>query len=155
MTGFAPFTAERDGYRVSSDPARLDVDVIHGYLSEESYWAAGIPRDVVARSLAGSLGLGLYHEAAEGAPMVGFARVITDRAAFAYLCDVFVLPAHRGKGLGVWLTDCVLAHPDLQGLRRFLLTTQTAHGVYEKSGFVRAPFPERFMVIDRPDLYRP
>ncbi len=155
---FTPFTAERDGYVVSSDPARFDVGVIHRFLSEESYWAPGIPREVVERSLAGSLGLGLYHElyheAGEGAPMVGFARVVTDRATFAYLCDVFVLPAHRGKGLGVWLTDCVLAHPDLQGLRRILLTTQTAHGVYEKSGFVRAPFPERFMVIDRPGLYR-
>jgi GNAT superfamily N-acetyltransferase len=80
--------------------------------------------------------------------------VATDRATFAYLADVFVLDAHRGRGLGQWLTGCVLAHPDLQGLRRVLLTTQGAHGLYEKAGFVRAPFPERFMVIERPDPYR-
>src|SRR5690606_1948809 len=135
-----PYTAQHDGQDYSADAPQLDMRVIHRYLSEESYWAPGIPREVVERSLAGSLGLGLYHElyheAGEGAPMVGFARVVTDRATFAYLCDVFVLPAHRGKGLGVWLTDCVLAHPDLQGLRRLLLTTQTAHAVSEKPGFV-------------------
>ena len=152
MSTFTPFQDERDGYVVSSDPGRLDLDTIHRFLAEESYWARGVPRAVVALALRHSLGLGLYHEAG-GGQMVGFARVITDRATFAYLCDVFVLDGHRGRGLGVWLTDCVLAHPDLQGLRRVLLTTQTAHGVYEKSGFVRAPFPERFMVIDRPDLY--
>ena len=148
MTSF--YTQTREGYHVSTDPSLLDLALIQRYLAEDSYWAKGVPMDVVKRSVEGSLCLGLYD--ADDA-QVGFSRVITDRATFAYLCDVFVLPEHRGQGLGVWLTDCVLAHPDLQGLRRFLLTTQTAHGVYEKSGFIRVPFPERFMVIDHPMLY--
>ena len=146
-----PYECQRpDGFVVSTDPARLDLDAVHAYLTD-SYWSPGIPRETVERAAAHSLCFGLY---APGGEQVGFTRVITDRATFAYLCDVFVLPAHRGQGLGVWLTDSVLAHPDLQGLRRILLTTQTAHGLYEKSGFVRAPFPERFMVIDHPNLYR-
>ncbi|HLT45894.1 MAG TPA: GNAT family N-acetyltransferase [Rubricoccaceae bacterium] len=153
MEPFAVVTHERDGYVVSTDPARLDLDVVHRFLSEDSYWARGVPRDVVERSVRYALPFGLYHRAPEGEAQVGFARVVTDRATFAYLADVFVLDAHRGRGLGQWLTACVLAHPDLQGLRRILLTTQDAHGLYEKAGFVRAPFPERFMVIDRPDLY--
>lgn len=143
------FTRTRDGFTVSDDPARLDVTAIHAYLTR-SYWAEGITRDLVERSIRGSLCFGLY----DGDAQIGFARVVTDRATFAYLCDVYVLEDYRGRGLGVWLTACVLDHPDLQGLRRWLLTTQDAHGVYEKVGFVRAPFPERFMVIDRPTLYQ-
>lgn len=144
------FVRSRDGFTVSDDPARLDVAAIHAYLTQ-SYWAKGIPRDVVERSIRGSLCFGLY--SGDGA-QIGFARVITDRAAFAYVCDVYVLEEYRGHGLGVWLMECVLDHPDLRGLRRWLLTTQDAHGLYEKVGFVRAPFPERFMVIDRPNLYQ-
>ena len=144
------FTRTRDGFTVSDDPTRLDLGAVHAFLTR-SYWAKGIPRDTVERAVAGSLCFGLYDASGE---QVGYARVITDRATFAYLCDVYVLEAYRGHGLGVWLTACVLDHPDLQGLRRFLLTTQDAHGVYEKVGFVRAPFPERFMVIDRPTLYQ-
>lgn len=143
------FTRTRDGLTVSDDSAQLDVTAIHAYLTR-SYWAKGIPLDTVERSIRGSLCVGLY----DGDAQIGFARVVTDRATFAYLCDVYVLEAYRGRGLGVWLTACVLDHPDLQGLRRWLLTTQDAHGVYEKVGFVRAPFPERFMVIDRPTLYQ-
>lgn len=145
------FTRQRDGFTVSDDPARLDPAAIHAYLTR-SYWAKGIPRETVERSIRGSLGFGLYDEAA--GEQIGFARVVTDRAAFAYVCDVYVLEEYRGRGLGVWLMECVLDHPDLQGLRRWLLTTQDAHGLYEKVGFVRAPFPERFMVIDRPTLYQ-
>lgn len=143
------FTRTRDDFTLSDDPARLDVTAIHATLTR-SYWAKGIPLATVERSIRGSLCVGLYDDGAQ----IGFARVVTDRATFAYLCDVYVLEAYCGRGLGVWLTDCVLAHPDLQGLRRFLLTTQDAHGVYEKVGFVRVPFPERFMVIDRPTLYQ-
>lgn len=153
MDPFAVVTWERDGYVVSTDPDRLDLGVVHRYLSEASYWARGVPRTVVERSVANSLAFGLY--AVESGTQVGFARAVTDRATFAYLADVFVLPAHRGRGLGRWLNACVLDHPDLQGLRRLLLTTQDAHGLYEQVGFVRAPFPERFMVIDRPALYQP
>lgn len=154
VPGMAPFAVvehTRDGYVVSSDPARLDLDVVHRFLSEDSYWAPGIPRALLERAVAHSLPFGLYD--ATGA-QVGFARVVTDRTTFAYLADVFVLDAHRGHGLGQWLTRCVLAHPDLQGLRRVLLTTQDAHGLYEKVGFVQAPFPERFMVIEHADRYR-
>lgn len=143
------FTRTRDGFTLSDDPARLDPTAIHAYLTR-SYWAKGIPRATVERSIQGSLCFGLYDD--EAGAQIGFARVVTDRATFAYLCDVYVLEAYRGRGLGVWLTACVLDHPDLQGLRRWLLTTQDAHGVYEKVGFVRAPFPERFMVIERPTL---
>lgn len=154
MEPFTVVTWERDGYEVSTDPGRLDLDVVHRYLSESSYWARGIPRAIVARSVNHALPFGLYSLENGGEALVGFARAITDRATFAYLADVFVLPSHRGRGLGRWLNECLLAHPDLQGLRRLLLTTQDAHGLYERVGFVRASFPERFMVIDRPDLYR-
>lgn len=154
MDPFAVVTHERDGYVLSTDPTRLDLAVVHRYLSEDSYWARGVPRAVVERSVRGSLPFGLYAQTPEGEAQVGFARVTTDRATFAYLADVFVLDAHRGRGLGRWLMEGVLAHPDLQGLRRFLLTTQDAHAFYERVGFVRVPFPERFMVIERRDLYR-
>lgn len=139
-----------DGYVLSDDPVRLDLGAVHAYLAR-SYWSPGIPRETVERAAAGSLAVGLY--APDGA-QVGYARVVTDRATFAYLADVYVLEAHRGRGLGHWMVEQILAHPDLQGLRRWLLTTQDAHGLYERLGFVRAPFPERFMTIDRPDLYR-
>lgn len=140
----------QSGVVVSDDPSRLDFDVIHDALTR-AYWSPGVPRAVVEAAAAGSLPFGLY----DGPDQVGYARVVTDRATFAYLADVFVLESHRGRGLGAWLTRQILDHPDLQGLRRWLLTTQDAHGLYERAGFVRAPFPERFMVIDRPDLYRP
>ena len=139
-----------DGFTASDDRARLDLDAVHGYLSR-SYWSPGVPREVVEQAAAGSLPVGLYD--AEGA-QVGYARVVTDRATFAYVCDVYVLDALQGRGLGAWLMRCVRAHPDLQGLRRWLLTTQDAHAFYERLGFARCPFPERFMTIDRPDLYR-
>ncbi len=139
-----------DGYVLSDDPARLDFDAVHAFLTG-SYWSPGIPRETVERAAAGSLTVGLY---ASGGAQIGYARVVTDRATFAYLADVYVLDAHRGRGLGRWMVEQILAHPELRGLRRWLLTTQDAHGLYERLGFVRAPFPERFMTIDRPDLYR-
>lgn len=143
------FTRTRDTFTVSDDVLRLDLDATHAYLTR-SYWATGVPREIVMRSIRGSLCLGLYEDDTQ----IGFARAVTDRATFAYICDVYVLEAYRGRGLGVWLMECLLDHPDLQGLRRWLLTTQDAHGLYENAGFVRAPFPERFMVIDRPTLYQ-
>jgi GNAT superfamily N-acetyltransferase len=145
------FVRTREDFIISDDPARLDVAAIHAYLVR-SYWAKGIPRDIVERSIRGSLCFGLYDDST--GEQIGFARVITDRAAFAYVCDVYVLEAYRGRGLGAWLMDCMLDHPDLQGLRRWLLTTQDAHAFYEEVGFIRAPFPERFMVIDHPNLYQ-
>lgn len=134
---------------VSTDDARLDLDVIHGYLSRSSYWAEGIPRDLVARSLRHSLNFGLYEDGRQ----IGFARVVTDRATYGYLADVFVLEGHRGRGLSKLLMKAVMEHPDLQGLRRFGLTTRDAHGLYALFGFAPLPAPERFMEIARPGMY--
>ena len=134
-----------NGYEISTDPARLDLDVIHRYL-RGAYWSPGVPRDVVERSIARSLCFGLY--APDGA-QAGFARVVTDGATFAWIADVFVLEPHRGRGLGVWLMETLLAHPDLQGLRRTVLATNDAHGLYERFGFEPLPTPERWMSLVR------
>ena len=133
------------GYEISTDPARLDVAVVHRYLSEEAYWSPGVARAVVERAIANSLCFGLY--APDGA-QAGFARAVTDRAAWAYLADVFVLEGHRGRGLGVWLVETILAHPDLQGLRRIELATADAHGLYARFGFEPLKRVERFMAIE-------
>ena len=139
---------ERGGFLVSTDPARLDVDAIHAFLTS-SYWSPGIPRDVVERAIAGSICFGLF----AGERQIGFARVITDRATFAYLADVYVLDEHRGRGLGSWLVETVIAHPELKGLRRFVLVTRDAHGLYEKFGFTPTSKPENYMERHRPDAY--
>jgi GNAT superfamily N-acetyltransferase len=141
---------ERDGYTLSSDPARLDVDAIHAYLSVESHWAKGIPREVVVRSIAHSTVVGLY---APDGSQVGFARVISDRATFAYLCDVYVLATHQGRGLGAWIVETVLALPELQRIRRWTLATKTAHGLYEKFGFRVPKWHNAYMDIVDPEIY--
>ncbi len=133
---------------VDTDPARLDLAVVHGFLAE-SYWAKGIPLETVRRSIRNSLCFGLY----EAGHQIGFARVVSDRATFAYLADVFVLESHRGRGLGKLLMDAVVAHPDLQGLRRWMLATRDAHGLYAQFGFTPLPSPERFMQLHDPDVY--
>src|SRR5262249_49356968 len=120
-----PTDTRRGEYELSTDPDRLIVADIHAYLSR-SYWAAHIPIDLLCRAIAGSLCFGVYKDGRQ----VAFARVISDRATFAYLCDVYVLEEHRGKGLAKWLMEAVTAHPDLQGLRRFVLVTRDAHGLY-------------------------
>jgi len=140
----------RGEYVVSTDPARLDRRVIHEYLSRSSYWAAEIPEHVVARALEHSLCFGLY--APDG--QVGLARVVTDHATVAYLADVFVLPAHRGRGVGKWLMEIVVAHPALQGLRRFLLNTRDAHGLYRQFGFTSLASADWAMERFDPDVYR-
>jgi GNAT superfamily N-acetyltransferase len=131
---------KRDGYTVSTEKDRLDRGVIHEFL-RNSYWAKGIPRELVDRSIENSLCFGLY----DGERLVGFARVISDYATFAYLSDVFVLESHRGKGLGTWFMETLLAHPDLQNLRRWMLATADAHGLYRKVGFSGLSRPERIM----------
>lgn len=136
-------------YQISSDPQRLDLSVIHGYLTR-SYWSPGIPREVVERAAMNSLCFGAYL----GDEQVAFARLVTDRATFAYLADVFVLEAHRGRGLSQRLMAAVLAHPELQGLRRMLLATRDAHALYAKFGFEPVARPERFMERHRPDPWR-
>jgi GNAT superfamily N-acetyltransferase len=120
----------RDGYLVSADPARLDRDAIWRFL-RTSYWATGVPLEVVERAIENSIVFGLY---APDGSQAGFARMVTDRARFAWLADVFVLPAHRGRGLGVWLVQTALSHPEVSGLRT-LLGTADAHGLYERFGF--------------------
>jgi GNAT superfamily N-acetyltransferase len=135
-------------YAISTDRARLDLDVIHGFLAE-SYWAKGIPREVMVRSIENSLCFGIYC----GTAQVGFARVISDFATYAYIGDVFVLDSHRGKGLGVWLMECIMRYPGLQGLRRWTLATRDAHGLYQKFGFTPLAAPQRFMEFHNPDVY--
>jgi N-acetylglutamate synthase-like GNAT family acetyltransferase len=127
----------------------LDIETIHNFL-RESYWAKGIPRTIVEKAVNNSLCFGLYHHSKQ----IGFGRAVSDRATFAYLADVFVVPAYRGRGLGKWLVSCVLAHPELQGLRRWTLATRDAHGLYEQNGFVALRKPEWFMEINDPDIYQ-
>ena len=130
----------RDGYLISTDASMLDLEVVHGYLSR-SYWAAGVPEDVVRRSIENSLCFGVYR----GEEQAGFARVVTDRATFAYLADVFVLDEHRGQGIGKWLLEVILSHPDLQGLRRWMLATRDAHDLYRRYAFTELARPGIFM----------
>jgi GNAT superfamily N-acetyltransferase len=132
-------------FEISDDPARLDLDVIHGYLAGESYWARGIPRDVLERAVAGSLNLGAYD--GDGR-LAGYARVVTDRATFGWVCDLFVVAAYRGRGLGRALVRAIAEHPDLQGLRRLMLATADAHGLYESEGY-RAVDPGIYLEIAR------
>lgn len=143
------YTLEQDGFIVSTDPARLDVDAIHAALAQ-SYWSEGIPREIVEKGLRNSLCFGLY---APDGRQIGLARVITDAATFAYLCDVYVLPEFRGRGSGKLLMRAVMAHPDLQGLRRFNLVTRDAHELYRRFGFEEIKNPDRHMEIARPGLY--
>ena len=135
-------------YWITTDERKLDLDAIHAYLSR-SFWAEGIPKATVARAIENSLCFGLF----DGSQQVGFARVVTDRATYAYLCDVYVLETHQGRGLGKWLIEPVMAHPDLQGLRRFQLVTRDAHGLYSRHGFAAPEHPERHMEIFRHGMY--
>lgn len=136
-------------FLISTDRARLDLSVIHGFLTN-CYWAKGIPCDVVARSIENALCFGMYDR--DGS-QVGFARVISDFATFAYLGDVFLLQPYRERGLGKWLMECIVRHPALQGLRRWSLATRDAHGLYSQFGFTPLKSPERYMEVHRPDVY--
>lgn len=149
----APLEVTRGEYTISTDRARIDVPAVHAFLSQ-SYWSPGIPEDVVRRAIAGAICFGIYHaRAAGGHEQVGFARVITDRATYAYLSDVYVLEAHRGRGLATWMMEVIMAHPALQGLRRFALSTRDAHALYAKFGFTVVANPERQMEILRRTIY--
>ena len=139
----------RGEFLISTDPRRLDLHVVHNFLTN-CYWAKGIPRDVVARSIEHSLCFGIYD--GTGA-QVGFARVVSDFATVAYLGDVFVLESHRGRGLGKWLMECIVQHPALRGLRRWILLTRDAHGLYAQHGFTPVKEPERYMELHHPDVY--
>ena len=137
-----------DTIRITTDVASMDLDAIHAYLTR-SYWSEGISKELVARAMAGSLCFGLL----DAARQIGFARVITDRATYAYLCDVYVLEEYQGRGLGTWMMRELMSHPDLQGLRRFGLVTRDAHGLYEKLGFAPLANPSGHMEIVRPGMY--
>jgi GNAT superfamily N-acetyltransferase len=139
-----------DGYQADDDLTRIQLDVVHPFLTT-AYWSVGVPRDVVERALAGSLVVGLY--ASDGA-QVGMGRAVTDRATFAWLADVFVLPEHRGRGLGRFVIETLLDHPDLQGLRRIMLATADAHDLYRGYGFEELDDPARYLARRAPgDLY--
>lgn len=145
-----PIEYRQGQFIISTDPAWLDLDVIHEFLTR-CYWAEGIPRDVVARSIENSLCFGIL----DGAQQVGFARVISDYATFAYLGDVFIVEGYRGRGLAHFLMQCIMQHPQLQCLRRWTLATRDAHGLYAQFGFTPLSRPDRFMEIHHPDVYRP
>lgn len=135
------FTIEKDDFIISTDKLKLDINSIHQYLSEEAYWCKNISLDIVKRSIDNSISFGIYHQNKQ----VGFARVITDKATFGYLADVFIINDYRGRGLSKWLMQCILGHPELQGLRSLLLGTKDAHGLYSQFGFKPLENPGRFM----------
>lgn len=141
---------ERPPYKIYTDPAKVNVTAVHQYLSKDSYWAENVPLETVAKSSQNSLCFSVY----ENEKQIGLARVITDKATFAYLCDVYILEAYRGQGLSKWLMECVQSHPDLQTLRRFMLATKDAHGLYSQFGFKPTAAPERLMEIVNRDLYK-
>jgi GNAT superfamily N-acetyltransferase len=136
----------KKGYKISTDQSLLDLDLIHNYLSNESYWSKGITKEKVQRSIENSMCFGVYKEGKQ----VGLARVVTDKAIFAYLCDVFILDEYRGNGLSKWLLQTILAHPDLQGLKRWTLATLDAHDLYKQFGFAPLGNPDRWMDIFTP-----
>ena len=145
MTEVAAREWQRDEYTISTDPKRLDISVIHDFISNQSYWAQGRTVETVQRALDNSLNFGIYKTDQQ----VGFGRVVTDYATFAWIADVFVLPEFRGRGLSKWLVEVMLEHPQLQGFRRWVLATKDAHSLYARFGFIELHRPERWM--ERPD----
>ena len=138
-------TWQQGEYTISTDQSRLDLNLIHDFISNQTYWGRGRSRDVVKRSIENSLAFGVYH----GDRQVAFARIVTDYATFAWVADVFVMPDYRGRGLSKWLMEVIIAHPRLQGFRRWVLATKDAHGLYERFGFSELHRPERW--LERPD----
>jgi GNAT superfamily N-acetyltransferase len=140
---------KKNGFTITTEKEKLDIDLIHSFLNR-TYWAEGISKETIRRSIEGSLCFGVY----ENDKQVGFARMITDRATFAYLADVFIIEEYRGRGLSKWLMEVIMSHPDLQRLRRMILATKDAHGLYEKFGFTPLINVERWMHILDPDVYK-
>jgi N-acetylglutamate synthase-like GNAT family acetyltransferase len=136
-------------FEISTDRSRIDLRTVHEFLTN-SYWAQGIPEATVQRSIENSICFGVYF----GNQQIGFARVITDRATFGYLADVFILETYRRRGLSKWLMECIMSHPDLQGLRRWMLATRDAHGLYSQFGFIPVQKPQRWMERHVPDIYK-
>ena len=147
-----PMEIRSGEFLISTARTRLDLEVIHGFLTN-CYWAKGIPRETVVRSVEHSLCFGIYHETSAALRQVGFARVISDFATIAYLGDVFVLEAYRGRGLSKWMMECIMQYPQLQGLRRWILLTRDAHRLYSNYGFTPLKAPDRYMELHQPNLY--
>jgi GNAT superfamily N-acetyltransferase len=146
------YEIRKNEYHISTDPSLFDIEMIHEFLSKRSYWAQNIPRVVVEKSIANSLCFGLF----QNKEQVGFARVVTDKATFAYLADVFILEDYRGRGLARWLMETIQAHPELQGLRRWMLGTRDAHGFYEQFGWtiLDEDTRKRFMQRHNKNVYQ-
>ncbi|EPR07824.1 GCN5 family acetyltransferase [Agrobacterium sp. TS43] len=143
----AIFEITRDGYVLSTDPARVDFDLVHGFLARDSYWAQGMTADRLKRALSHSLPVGVY---APDGSMAAFARLVTDYAVFGYLRDVFTVEDHRGRGLASWIATEIRTHPELSTVSSWMLATRDAHGVYEKAGYRAAPHPEYYMTVPKP-----
>jgi N-acetylglutamate synthase-like GNAT family acetyltransferase len=139
----------KDKFYISTEKEKMDIDLIHSFLTR-SYWAEGISKEIVRRSIEGALCFGVF----ENERQIGFARMITDRATFAYLADVFIIDEYRGLGLSKWLMEVIMSHPDLQGLRRLMLATRDAHELYKKFGFTSLNNVDRWMHIHYPDVYK-
>jgi GNAT superfamily N-acetyltransferase len=142
---------QKDRFKIDTDPHHLQIDIIHDYLSNRSYWAKGRSIEVIQKSIANSLCFGVYDEE----QLVGFARVVSDYATFGWLCDVFILESHRGHGLGKWLVETILQHPDITNIRRLLLATRDAHELYRLSGFRELEHPEKLMERPNPSVIVP
>ena len=139
----------KDKFCISTEKEKMDIDIIHSFLTR-SYWAEGISKEIIRRSIEGALCFGVF----ENDKQVGFARMITDKATFAYLADVFIIEEYRGLGLSKWLMEVIMSHPDLQGLRRIMLATRDAHELYKKFGFTQLNNVDRWMHIHYPDVYK-
>lgn len=137
-----------DGYRLTTDRAAIDLDLVGRFLAEEAYWSKGMTRADLERALAGSLPMAVLAPTGE---MVGFARLVTDYTVFAYLRDVFTLRAHRGRGLAAWLAETIRSHPELASVRSWMLATRDAHSIYERAGYRRVPHPEYYMSVPKAD----
>jgi GNAT superfamily N-acetyltransferase len=155
MVGEVLTVSRADGYRISTDPALLDVDAIAHWIGDLSYWAKGRSRAVIEKSLAHSLCFGIYQEIEQGQRQVGIARVVTDYVTFGWLCDVYIDAAHRGQGLGKWLVATIITHPDLATIRRIMLATRDAHGLYRQFGFVPETNVDIWMNRTQPALSEP
>ena len=142
-------TITKNHFSITTAQEKFDVEFIHSFLTR-SYWAEGIPREVIKRSIEGALCFGLF----ENDRQIGFARMITDKATFAYLADVFIIEEYRGRGLSKWMMEVIMSHPSLQGLRRMMLATRDAHGLYEKFGFTALQNVDRWMQKHDPDIYK-
>lgn len=143
-------TLYKDDYCISTDRSKLDVDAIHNFLSTQSYWCQNIPFEKVKKSIDNSLNFGLYYKDQQ----IGFARIISDFSTMAYLGDVYVIPEHRGKGLSKWMMQVIMSHPELQGLRRWMLLTADAHGLYKQFGWKEIANPDRYMEVHNKNVYQ-